>query len=542
VKDTSKSSVNVTRGLGKVLADDLHEFITGAQTPASSSAVLGARMSKGVRYINPKEISPWPELVPEIPPLSETEYGNLKASMKEMGQQYPVLVDERFRILDGNHRHQAAVDLGWDRLMIEERGGLDHNQKRTLALTLNSDRRQLAPEVQASIQMALAELRRERVAEKRQKGQSLNQIADSENVSVAQVRRDLKNAPETTLPGGKVTGKDGRTYNTTKLKGKPKPAEPALYDWEKLLNKESEEHPASLVFLATGRSQATYLVFGDHARTVASWLKLGLTEVRLNDGRFKTALKLHIPSAPWPKWFNHLNRIAQEAGKSILLVGTNDDYPGLKQLADRITGTQPLVPTTNQQQAADLNTLIEHPDPASAAEAARAAIFGETPLSTEGHPIPGLPESEADRAEQERAFRQRLMNNNTRLMQEKEALHQQMEAQAGEIEALKAQLGLPTDPDPLREKLLRSLWYLDQGMAALGPDRSLNQVDSLILKHSDDLAARTTVLHYQAVERLLADDTIDAIRTVAENADKPKQAVEEFLYRLSVEQYQGRAR
>jgi hypothetical protein len=70
-----------------------------------------------------------------------------------------------------------------------------------------------------------------RVAEARAEGQSLRAIAEAEEISVAQVNRDLESA--STVPGGtvkptdgKVTGMDGRQQPATK----PKPAPVATTD------------------------------------------------------------------------------------------------------------------------------------------------------------------------------------------------------------------------------------------------------------------------------------------------------------------------
>ncbi len=501
-------------------------------------------MSKGVKFVHPNAVHQWPELVPEIPPLSEDEYGRLKASMKESGQQYPVLVDENYRILDGNHRDQVAIDLGWDRLLIEERSGLSLNQKRTLALTLNSDRRQLAPDVQARIQAAMAELRRERVAEKRSAGESIRKIAKNEGVSKSTIEDDLKKAGQSTVPPQTVTGQDGRKYDTKNLKAKPKP-EPT---WQDVWLAEKERLPKTVIAISTGKSGASVLLVSDDARLVAKLLSVKTQEYMLHD-----YLKLHRQSMGEKLWQSLMDSLDKH-GYGYVTSGMASKYSELQQIANAITGAAPTVeaakqPYLTQEEAAARNALIEHPDPV---EAARASIFGETPLSKDGHPISGLPSNGAapadpDRAEQERHFRQQLMNTNNALMLDKEAQRKQIEAQQAEIEALRAQLagtplGLPIDDDPLHEKLLQALWYLDRGMAILSIDRNLSQPDSLILKYCDDFAVRTTAQHYQAIERMLVDDTIDVIREIAATSETPKQAVEKVLFQISKEDYAGRGR
>lgn len=77
-----------------------------------------------------------------LPRLSDDEYASLEASIREHGIQVPILVDENKSIIDGHHRHEIAERLGIEcprRFAID----LSDEQKRTLALSLNVDRRHL---------------------------------------------------------------------------------------------------------------------------------------------------------------------------------------------------------------------------------------------------------------------------------------------------------------------------------------------------------------------------------------------------------------
>jgi len=80
-----------------------------------------------------------------LPGLSDEEYRSLEDSIREHGIQVPILVDESKSVIDGHHRKEIA-----DRLGIEcpRRFALDltDEQKRTLALSLNLDRRHLSRE------------------------------------------------------------------------------------------------------------------------------------------------------------------------------------------------------------------------------------------------------------------------------------------------------------------------------------------------------------------------------------------------------------
>ncbi|WP_269304835.1 ParB N-terminal domain-containing protein [Aeromicrobium sp. HA] len=77
-----------------------------------------------------------------LPRLTDDEYSSLEASIREHGIQVPILVDENKSIIDGHHRHEIAERLGIEcprRFAID----LSDEQKRTLALSLNVDRRHL---------------------------------------------------------------------------------------------------------------------------------------------------------------------------------------------------------------------------------------------------------------------------------------------------------------------------------------------------------------------------------------------------------------
>lgn len=77
-----------------------------------------------------------------MPRLSDDEYAKLEQSISEHGIQVPVLVDEAGSIIDGHHRREIATRLGIE-CPVDVREGLTDAAKRTLALSLNIDRRHL---------------------------------------------------------------------------------------------------------------------------------------------------------------------------------------------------------------------------------------------------------------------------------------------------------------------------------------------------------------------------------------------------------------
>lgn len=77
-----------------------------------------------------------------LPRLSDDEYAALEKSIVEHGIQVPIIVDENRSVIDGHHRKEIADRLGIEcprRFAMD----LDETQKRTLALSLNLDRRHL---------------------------------------------------------------------------------------------------------------------------------------------------------------------------------------------------------------------------------------------------------------------------------------------------------------------------------------------------------------------------------------------------------------
>src|SRR3990172_4515621 len=53
-----------------------------------------------------------PEYEKLLPKMSDEEFSELKASIKEEGQHYPIIANENLEILDGYHRFRACVELG----------------------------------------------------------------------------------------------------------------------------------------------------------------------------------------------------------------------------------------------------------------------------------------------------------------------------------------------------------------------------------------------------------------------------------------------
>ena len=150
-----------------------------------------------------------------LPPLTERQFADLKASIAELGIQIPIVVGDDGRVIDGQHRLLAAKELGLEnehipvQYHLAEGGTSDEEAaefERDLALTLNLHRRHLNTEDRA-----------EQVAKLKNSGLSNRAIAQAVGVDERTVRRDLEKcsgaanaAPEHPAP---VVGSDGKKYS-----------------------------------------------------------------------------------------------------------------------------------------------------------------------------------------------------------------------------------------------------------------------------------------------------------------------------------------
>ncbi|WP_370291531.1 ParB N-terminal domain-containing protein [Nocardioides sp.] len=88
-----------------------------------------------------------------LPRLADDEYAALEKSIQEHGIQVPIVVDENASVIDGHHRKEIADRLGID-CPRRTAADLTDEQKRTLALSLNLDRRHLTREQKRALVLA----------------------------------------------------------------------------------------------------------------------------------------------------------------------------------------------------------------------------------------------------------------------------------------------------------------------------------------------------------------------------------------------------
>lgn len=150
-----------------------------------------------------------------LPPLDEEQLHLLRTSIAKSGVLEPVVLDENGQILDGHHRVAIAEELGIAYPTRVERG-LDEDNKRRYAITMNVARRQLSPTVRGSL-----------VAQLRTQGLSIRKIAEDLGLPKSTVHHDLKQlskAGQLEQPE-RITGGDGRDRPATRPAKTPAPAE-----------------------------------------------------------------------------------------------------------------------------------------------------------------------------------------------------------------------------------------------------------------------------------------------------------------------------
>lgn len=135
-----------------------------------------------------------------MPALDRATEAALRASIERFGVLTPVVRDQHGRTLDGHHRERIAAELAvpCDAVVIEV---ADDDEAREIAVTLNTDRRQLDPQQ-----------RREVVAALRGQGHSFRAIGKALGIGKSQAERDASGVPDGTPQPDQVTGRDGKSY------------------------------------------------------------------------------------------------------------------------------------------------------------------------------------------------------------------------------------------------------------------------------------------------------------------------------------------
>ncbi len=174
-------------------------------------------------------------LFQNMPPLSPEEYAALEASICEHGVQVPILLDENNVVIDGHHRQKIATELGVPcpkRHLFD----LSDQEKRTLALTLNLDRRHLNREQRRAL--IAASVRADPQLSDREHARRTG----TSHPTVAVVREELESSGEVESLTTR-TGADGIQQPASKpdplaeqVADEPEPAERIDYDTGEVLD------------------------------------------------------------------------------------------------------------------------------------------------------------------------------------------------------------------------------------------------------------------------------------------------------------------
>lgn len=189
-----------------------------------------------------------------LPPLSPDEYQALEQSIVEHGVMVPIVVDEDDVVIDGHHRQKIALERG---LHCPKRTlrNLDDAAKRTMALSLNLDRRHLT-----------REQRRALVAESIKVDPQLSDTVHAKRTGVSDktvttVRSELESTSE--IPKlDKTIGADGRARPAAQPRPEPVvpeqqlPPLPENYMGQYFSNTEEQANSAALANMSEGQFES----------------------------------------------------------------------------------------------------------------------------------------------------------------------------------------------------------------------------------------------------------------------------------------------
>ena len=147
-----------------------------------------------------------------IPPLTEREYVELRASIAELGVIDHVFMDRRGNIVDGRHRLIACHELGIEDFPVEVLEIDDPDRLEHIANVLNLERRHLSKQKKAEVRRAIQAYVQAQAMRVERK--SLRAIADEEGVGRTTIHEYAEAAPRD--PRARVRGKDGRLQPAVK--------------------------------------------------------------------------------------------------------------------------------------------------------------------------------------------------------------------------------------------------------------------------------------------------------------------------------------
>ncbi|MFH1615755.1 MAG: ParB N-terminal domain-containing protein [Planctomycetota bacterium] len=208
-----------------------HKKDWGTHTPKSSHRILSRWESHGGPKDAPVQLSELESIQladtifyirysKVVPLLLDKEFKDLCQDIAEKGVLIPVIVDEYYVIIDGEHRVRAAQKVGLRQIPVQVRPALTENEKWKLAQDLNLHRRQLTQEQINQIIHENRDKLPQMALKLRQERNSLRQIGEKLGVSHQQAKKLIHeetavNNFTAKLPE-QIIGKDGKTHPTKK--------------------------------------------------------------------------------------------------------------------------------------------------------------------------------------------------------------------------------------------------------------------------------------------------------------------------------------
>lgn len=150
-----------------------------------------------------------------LPPLAPDEYRALEDSILAHGVQVPIVVDENGTVIDGHHRQKITNHHGLPCPSVTK-SGYTEAEKRTLALSLNIDRRHLNREQKRALIVESIK------ADPQLSNREHAKRTGTTDPTVGTVRKELEDSGEVQKFSTSI-GADGKTYPKPRPVSDPEP-------------------------------------------------------------------------------------------------------------------------------------------------------------------------------------------------------------------------------------------------------------------------------------------------------------------------------
>jgi|WetSurMetagenome_2_1015567.scaffolds.fasta_scaffold24573_2 ParB-like chromosome segregation protein Spo0J len=165
-----------------------------------------------------------PEYDKLLPTMTDEEFSELKFSIENEGQHYPIIVNENLEVLDGHHRYRACMELGIEP-DFEVRKFEDKLHEKKFVIEANLRRRHLNNFQLVELAVPLLEIEKALAKKRQPKG-----VIDEQNLQLGLASKDSEPEPKVIENVARKAGVSPRTFERGK----------------KILNEASEEEKQKL--------------------------------------------------------------------------------------------------------------------------------------------------------------------------------------------------------------------------------------------------------------------------------------------------------